>query len=86
MQIFSSIWTDLVYIMNAEREDPLLEVRGRLPVKLNRLAACRVCALVKDAEEFANSGCENCSHSEPLIWTTADADKMTTPMFSGYVI
>lgn len=57
--------------------------KHRVPQKLNQLLACRVCALVKDRDQFGDYGCDNCGPA--LVWSTADVVEMTTSSFSGYV-
>lgn len=66
-------------------EQVLSDASGTIPAKLNHLSACRVCALVKDREQFDSHGCNNCSHIDPVVWSAASSDSMTTSIFSGYV-
>lgn len=67
-------------------QELLADHRSVLPEKLNHLAACRVCALVKDRQMFESEGCNNCTHTQPTIWNAGEFLEMTTPIFSGYAI
>lgn len=59
-------------------EDP---IRTLLPTSLNQLRACRVCLLVKSANQFEDYGCENCRE----LWSLGSLQEFVTPHFSGFV-
>ena len=57
------------------------------PDSLRKLRACRVCRLVKTAEQFYASYCENCPHNRPEVDSAGMREDYvethTTPDFEG---
>lgn len=52
--------------------------QAELPTKLRHLRACLRCKLIKQSDQFADNGCDNCGN-------TIDYQQFTTPVFRGMV-
>ena len=66
-------------------QDP--KYAAEVPRTLRGMVACKVCGLVKNYNQFYDSGCDNCGEDEGSILARQESaeqvDSLTTPHFEG---
>ena len=64
---------------------PLTNMSSSIPRDFHNLRACLVCNLIKQADQFEKSGCENCEEVLGLRHNKDMVSSCTTSNFSGMI-